>query len=135
MLFLSFNAFVNHKYKQHLGRCNNIYLIMVKLKLTSWSLNPINVICLIMLGIIMFMLSGDKPAEPQPVEEPIVKPAVIRIIEKPYEEDLMRDYQLKSVKGGDRKQYMIMYDHHKVIGVLPLDNHCNLTNLILEDNQ
>ncbi len=96
-------------------------------KFKSTIVTPITVIFASMLIIIMFMVA----AKPQPVVAPqpeltIYEQHEIEILE------VKRDYQLQLMDNGHK---VALYDGNRLVEVLSLDNHCNLTNAILADNE
>lgn len=105
--------------------------------ITSWKINPVNLVCLIMLSIIMVtLLTSNKPSSTHLERD---TDGVVREYGKQDDEYYdthpltwqdMKEYQLE-VTGN----HVIMYDYGRVVAVLPLDNHCNLTEAIEDDNK
>lgn len=90
----------------------------------KWHLNPINGICIALLLVVIILVSG-KPDTTKP-ELPV----------KAYDDEyLLRSYQMQLTTGPNGREYVVVYDYERVVGVLPLDNKCNLTELIFKDNE
>lgn len=96
-------------------------------KIKAYHVHPVNVVCITLLVtiILMLLVSGKPVTEPTPYE-----PSVEQFEDSQLEQ--LRDYQLQITPDG---KYIVMYDYNRLVGVLPLDNHCNLTNLVMFDNQ
>lgn len=95
-------------------------------KFKSTIVTPTTVIFVGMLVAIMFMIAA-KPA--QAPLTPVDYYTVDEVVE--IQNDVMREYQLEILRNGK----VAVYDGNRLVDVLPMDNHCNLTNLLLEDNR
>ena len=108
----------------------------------KWHLNPINGICIALL--VYLAITRGKPDT-----EPFIAPPGYVLVDsaeqyphyewvgrKMYDDEyLLRSYQLQLSVGPNNREYVVMYDYERVVGVLPLDNKCNLTELIFKDNE
>lgn len=98
----------------------------MQIRIKSYNMHPVGAVCItLLITIICLLLFSGKPAEPV---TPVTPPAET---ESSYDWHVAKDYQLELTIDG---KYAIMYDDDRVVGVLPLDNKCNLTNLIMLDN-
>jgi hypothetical protein len=122
---------------------------MKQFPIKAYHLNPVNMLCLIMLAITMtaVLMSGksaDKaelPAAPVAKEIPENKPNVLPVndpfggIENPVPWELTKDFQVQIVSYGKHGRCAIVFDRNRIVRVLPLDNQCNLTFLINHDQE
>lgn len=104
-------------------------------KVTKWHLNPVNLVCLILLSIItVTVLTSSR------VHSDMDTDGVVREYTPPddaygthtltYRD--MKDYQI--VITADQK-YFVLYDYDRVVTAIPFNKTCNLSKAVLKDNE
>lgn len=108
------------------------------LKIKAYHVHPVNVVCITLLLVItFFLLSGYKTSSPEGrelVEDRMYQPEQPLVIrEKSIQyKTFTRDYRIEITQDG---KYAVLFDGNRLIGSLPLNNQCNLTNLLRLDQR
>lgn len=92
-------------------------------KVKAWIFTPQVIICYILLIAIFIAVISGKPATPATTGDDAYDTHTLT-----YKD--MKEYQMEVTP-----HYVIVYEYNRIVGVLPLDNKCNLTKLIEDDNQ
>lgn len=92
-------------------------------KVKAWIFTPQVIICYVLLLAILIVVISGKPAN---VPEDEIGPYNTHTLT--YRD--MKEYQMEVTPN-----HVIVYDYDRIVGILPLDNHCNLTKLIEKDNE
>ena len=123
---------------------------MKSIKVMGLIFTPQVIICYLMIAIIIF-LQFSRPVDTHTHLE-VDKDGVVREYSNEQDDEYynteykgngaydthrltwqdMKEYQLSITQDF---KYVIMWDYDRMVGVLPLDNNCNLTNLIQLDNE
>lgn len=103
-------------------------------KVKAWIFTPQIVVCYAFLLAILICVISGKPATHLERDTD----GVVREYSEPddaYGTHTLTYRDMKEYQMEVTPHYVIVYDYDRIVGVLPLDNKCNLTKLIEDDNQ